>query len=201
VTVADLEEQDSLGTLLRAVSRVPSAELVIAGGPQRDALREDLGYRKLAKLASSLDLAGRVFFAGHVGRADLPPLLRSANLFVNISEYETSAVTSIQAMACGTPVIATAVGGQLDAVVDGTTGILVPPGHPALLAQRIRQLLASPMLLEAFSMAATDRARSRYSLDRIAHETLAVYDKALDAAAASAMSSPSSLSALSAMAA
>jgi glycosyltransferase involved in cell wall biosynthesis len=201
VTVADLEEQDSLGTLLRAVSRVPSAELVIAGGPRRDALRDDLGYRKLAKLASSLDLAGRVFFAGHVGRADLPPLLRSANLFVNISEYEPSAMTSIQAMACGTPVIATAVGGQLDAVVDGTTGILVPPGHPALLAQRIRQLLASPMLLEAFSMAATDRARSRYSLDRIAHETIAVYDKALDSAAMSSMSAMSSVSALSSMAA
>ena len=93
---------------------------------------------------------------------------------------------AIQAMACGTPVIASAVGGQVDAVIDGTTGILVPPGRPALLAQRIRQLLAHPMLLEAFSVAAADRARSRYSWDRIAHETLAVYDRALDAAAVAA---------------
>jgi len=90
---------------------------------------------------------------------------------------------SLEAMACGTPVVATAVGGQVDAVVDGTTGILVPPGRPALLAHRIRQLLSHPMLLEAFSVAAADRARSRYSWDRIAHETLAVYDSALDAAA------------------
>jgi glycosyltransferase involved in cell wall biosynthesis len=93
---------------------------------------------------------------------------------------------AVQAMACGTPVIASAVGGQVDAVVDGTTGILVPPGRPALLAQRIRQLLAHPMLLEAFSVAAADRARSRYSWDRIAHETLAVYDTARDVAAMAA---------------
>jgi glycosyltransferase involved in cell wall biosynthesis len=182
VTVTDLDKQDELETLLRAVSRVPSAELIIAGGPDRDALRDDMAYRRLAKLADFLDLSGRVFFAGHVARADLPPLLRSANLLVNVSEYDPAAMTSIQAMACGTPVIASAVGGQADAVVDGTTGILVPPGHPALLAQRIRQLLSHPMLLEAFSVAATDRARSRYSLDRIAHETIAVYDRALDSA-------------------
>jgi glycosyltransferase involved in cell wall biosynthesis len=92
-------------------------------------------------------------------------------------------------MACGTPVIASAVGGHIDAVVDGTTGILVPPGHPALLATRIRQLLSHPMLLEAFSVAAVDRARSRYSLDRIAHETLAVYGKAVDSAAVSGLTS------------
>jgi glycosyltransferase involved in cell wall biosynthesis len=101
----------------------------------------------------------------------------------------------IEAMACGTPVIASAVGGQVDAVVDGTTGILVPPGHPALLAQRIRQLLSHPMLLEAFSVAATDRARSRYSLDRIAHETIAVYDRALDSASMTSMTSMTSMAA------
>jgi len=122
-----------------------------------------------------------VFFAGQVGRTALPPLLRSADLLVNINQHEPSAITSIQAMACGTPVVASTVGGQVDAVVDGTTGILVPADRPAVLAQKIRALLAHPMQLEAFSVAATDRARSRYSWDRIAHETLAVYDTALAA--------------------
>ena len=182
VTVADLAtEQEALGNLLRAVSKVPAAELVVAGGPPRAGLRSDLSYRRLAKLADSLDLSGRVFFSGEVGRTDLPPLLRSADLFVSVSEYDPTGVLAVQAMACGTPVIASAVGGQVDAIVDGTTGILVPPGHPALLAKRIRQILAHPMLLEAFSVAAADRARSRYSWDRIAHETLAVYDAALAA--------------------
>jgi len=190
VTVAGgLDETDALSTLLRAMTKVPNAELVIAGGPKHEALRDDLAYRRLAKLAHSLDLGGRVFFAGEVGRSDLPPLLRSARLCVNVGEYEPSAMASIQSMACGTPVIASAVGGHIDAVVDGTTGILVPPGHPALLATRIRQLLSHPMLLEAFSVAAVDRARSRYSLDRIAHETLAVYGKAVDSAAVSGLTS------------
>jgi glycosyltransferase involved in cell wall biosynthesis len=186
VTVADLNEHEALGTLLRALAKVPGTELVVAGGPPRDELRGDLAYRRLTGLAESLDVSGRVLFAGQLTRRALPPLLRSADLLVSVCEYDPSGMVSVEAMACGTPVIASAVGGQVDAVVDGTTGILVPPGRPALLAHRIRQLLSHPMLLEAFSVAAADRARSRYSWDRIAHETLAVYDSALDAAAAAA---------------
>jgi glycosyltransferase involved in cell wall biosynthesis len=182
VTVADLAtEQDALNILLEALAKIPGAELVVAGGPPRDDLKADLSYRRLAKLSDTLGLHGRVFFAGQVARPALPPLLRSADLLVNINQHEPTAITSIQAMACGTPVVASAAGGQLDAVVDGTTGILVEPLRPALLAQKIRALLAHPMQLAAFSVAATDRARSRYSWDRIAHETLAVYDTALAA--------------------
>ncbi|HEX7161065.1 MAG TPA: glycosyltransferase [Trebonia sp.] len=186
VTVADLSEHDALGTLLHAMSKVSGADLVVAGGPAQANLRDDLGFRRLSRLADSLGVSDQVTFVGRVGRAGLPPLLRSADLVVSISEYDPTGILAVQAMACGTPIIASAVGGQVDAVVDGTTGILVPPGRPALLAQRIRQLLAHPMLLEAFSVAAADRARSRYSWDRIAHETLAVYDTARDAAAMAA---------------
>jgi glycosyltransferase involved in cell wall biosynthesis len=182
VTVADLAtEHESLAILLQAMAKIPGAELVIAGGPHRDGLKSDLSYRRLAKLSDTLDLHGRVFFAGQVGGTALPPLLRSADLMVNINQHEATAITSIQAMACGTPVVAAANGAHLDAVVDGTTGILVQPLRPALLAQKIRALLAHPMQLEAFSVAATDRARSRYSWNRIAHETLAVYGTALAA--------------------
>ena len=186
VTVADLSEHDALATLLRAMAKVPSADLVVAGGPAGTELRHDLDFRRLSKLADTLGVSSQVTFVGQVGRAALPPLLRSADLLVSVSEYDPTGVLAVQAMACGTPVIASASGGLADAVVDGTTGILVPPGRPALLAQRIRQLLAHPMLLEAFSVAATDRARSRYSWDRIAHETVAVYGTALNAAAAAA---------------
>jgi glycosyltransferase involved in cell wall biosynthesis len=184
VTVADLAaEQESLAILLHAMAKIPGAELVVAGGPARGDLRGDLPCRRLAGLSESLGLRGRVFFAGRVAGRELPPLLRSADLMVNVNQHEASAITSIQAMACGTPVVAAANGAHLDAVVDGTTGILVEPLRPALLAQKIRALLAHPMQLEAFSVAATDRARSRYSWDRIAHETLAVYDTALALAA------------------
>jgi glycosyltransferase involved in cell wall biosynthesis len=86
-------------------------------------------------------------------------------------------------MGCGRPVLAPPTGGHVDAVVDGTTGLIIPPGKPAVLAQRIRQLLSHPILIEAFGLAAADRVRSRYSWDRIAAETLAVYDRTLEAVA------------------
>jgi len=184
LTVADLRERAALETLLQALTRVPGAELVIAGGPAQRELRSDDSYLALARFAGNLGVADRVIFIGKVGHDVMPALLRSADVVVSTCQYEPSGITSLQAMACGTPVIAPAHGGHMDAVVDGTTGILIPPGRPALLAQRIRQLLAHPMLIEAYGMAAADRARSRYSWDRISTETLAVYDRATAPAAA-----------------
>ena len=74
---------------------------------------------------------------------------------------EPFATVALEAMACGTPVVASAIGSHLDTIIDGTTGLLVPPGRPGLIAQRIRTLLASPMLLlEGFGIAAVDRARA-----------------------------------------
>jgi D-inositol-3-phosphate glycosyltransferase len=183
LTAADLRERQSLETLLRALTRVPAAELVVVGGPAEAELDADDAYVKLAKAAATLGIADRVIFTGKVEYRSMPALLRSADLVVSTCQYEPAATTSLQAMACGTPVIAPPVGGHVDAIVDGTTGILIPPDRPALLAQRIRQLLAHPMLLEAYGVAAADRARSRYSWDRIAGETLAVYDRATAQAA------------------
>jgi glycosyltransferase involved in cell wall biosynthesis len=178
MTVTDLFQTRALDTLLRALARVPDAELVVVGGPPPDTLRGDTSYQELNALATSLDVSDRVQFTGHVDEDELPPLLRSADLYVSTTEYEPTGMTSLDAMACGTPVVASAAGAPADAVVDGTTGIMVPPGRPALLAHRIRQLLSHPMMLEAYGVAAADRARSRYSWDRIAKETLAVYETA-----------------------
>jgi glycosyltransferase involved in cell wall biosynthesis len=183
LTVADLKEREALQTLLRALTRVPGAELLVVGGPARAELRRNREYVDLARFAGSLGLTNRVIFTGAVEHGALPALLRSADLVVSTCQYEPSGATSLQAMACGTPVLAPPVGGHMDAVVDGTTGLLIPPGRPALLAQRIRQLLAHPILIEAYGVAAADRAKSRYSWDRIADETLAVYEKAAIAAA------------------
>jgi D-inositol-3-phosphate glycosyltransferase len=183
LATADLTERKPLEALLRALTRVPGAELLIVGGPAEADLANDDNYIKLAKFAAKLGVADRVIFTGEVGYAALPPLLRSADLVVSTCQYEPSGTSSLQAMACGTPVIAPPVGGHLDAVVDGTTGIIVQPDRPALLAQRIRQLLAHPMLVEAYGVAAADRVRSRYSWDRIAGETIAVYDRVVARAA------------------
>ncbi|MGH3260807.1 MAG: glycosyltransferase, partial [Trebonia sp.] len=80
MTVADLSEHDALATLLRAVSKVPVADLVVIGGPPRARLGDDLNYRRLARLADGLGIRARVTFTGQVGPSALPPLLRSADL-------------------------------------------------------------------------------------------------------------------------
>jgi D-inositol-3-phosphate glycosyltransferase len=98
---------------------------------------------------------------------------------VHTAMYEPFGMVPLEAMACGTPVMAAAGGSHQDAIVDGTTGVLVNPARPAQLARRIRQLLASPMLLQGLGIAAADRARARYSWDRIGLETLAVYEGSL----------------------
>jgi glycosyltransferase involved in cell wall biosynthesis len=183
LTAADLTERESLETLLRALTKVPDAELIVVGGPARDHLVKDASYKALAAMTGALGLGDRVIFTGKMERESMPALLRSADLVLSTCSYEPSGVTSLEAMACGKAVMAPPTGGHADAVVDGTTGILIPPGRPALLAQRIRKLLAHPMLIEAYGVAAADRAKSRYSWDRIAAETLAVYDRALQAAA------------------
>jgi glycosyltransferase involved in cell wall biosynthesis len=91
--------------------------------------------------------------------------------------YEPFGLAPLEAMACGTPVVAAAGGSHQDEVIDGTTGVLITPGSPAALARRIRQLLACPMLLQGYGIAAADRASTRYSWERIAKETLAVYER------------------------
>ena len=182
LTAADLTERKPLETLFRALTKVPGAELLVVGGPAEAKLPKDDNYVKLAKFAAALGITDRVIFTGEVEYAAMPPLLRSADLVISTCQYAPSGTTSLQAMACGTPVIAPPVGGHMDAVVDGTTGIIIPPDRPALLAQRIRQLLAHPMLIEAYGVAAVDRVRSRYSWDRIARETISVYDRVTQAA-------------------
>lgn len=175
--VAPLAPNQGVDVAVRALADIPGAELVIAGGPEHGKLRGDKGYRALLRLASELNVRDRVIFHGSVSDADLPALLRSADLLVDAPTGEPFATVALEAMACGTPVVASAIGSHLDTIIDGTTGLLVPPRRPGLIAQRIRTLLASPMLLEGFGIAAVDRARARYSWDRIGQETLAIYER------------------------
>jgi glycosyltransferase involved in cell wall biosynthesis len=175
--VAPLAPNQGVDVAVRALADIPEAELVIAGGPEHGKLRGDKAYRALLRLASDLKVRDRVIFHGSVSDDDLPALLRSADLLVDAPTGEPFATVALEAMACGTPVVASAIGSHLDTIIDGTTGLLVPPARPGLIAQRIRTLLASPMLLEGFGIAAVDRARARYSWNRIGQETLAIYEQ------------------------
>ena len=84
----------------------------------------------------------RVLLAGH--RANVPDLLPAFDVFVLCSRYEGLPTAVVEAMVCGVPVVATAVNSVGDVVVPGETGLLVPPGHPALMAEAVRFLLDSP---------------------------------------------------------
>jgi len=192
LTAGGLDGRQGLDTLLHLLTRVPGAELIIAGGPARAQLRKDETYQGLTSLAERLGVADRLSFTGKVAPDGLPPLLRSADMLVSAAPYDASGAIALAAMACGTPVAALAVGASADAVVDETTGVLVPPGRTGLFARRVRDLLASPLRLEAFGIAAADRAQARYSWDRISRETLAVYEDCLRPAAAGLVGAESS---------
>jgi len=171
-------EEHGLDTVIRALAALPGAELLIAGGPPRAEIFEDPVLQRLSRLAEQAGVSDRVLFTGKVSPVRVPALLRSADLFVHVASDEPTGILPVEAMACGTPVVASAEGADQDAVVDGATGVLVRPGNHSALARRIRQLLSSPMLLEGFGIAAADRARSRYSWERVGQETVAAYERA-----------------------
>jgi glycosyltransferase involved in cell wall biosynthesis len=175
LAVRQSADEPGLDTVIRALTEIPEAELLIAGGPSGSGPAN----QDLAGLARDLGVANRVTFTGDVSRTHLPALLRSADLLLSGEWEDPSGTVALQAMACGTPVAASVAGVVGDAVIDGTTGFLVSPGQPSALARRIRRLFASPMQLEAFSIAAVDRARSRYSWDRIGRETVQAYERCL----------------------
>jgi glycosyltransferase involved in cell wall biosynthesis len=178
VVVSRLVERKGVDTAIEALAQIPGTELVVAGGPPREELDTDPEVGRLREVARKAGVAGRVEFLGRVSRADVPALLGSADLVVTLPWYEPFGMVPLEAMACGVPVVATGVGGHLDSIVDGVTGVLVTPRRPVETARRIRDLLADPTRRAAMGFAGSDRARSRYSWTRIARETLTVYERA-----------------------
>jgi glycosyltransferase involved in cell wall biosynthesis len=179
VSVGRLVERKGIDTVIRALRSVPDAELLVAGGPEECRLDEDPEVRRLRAVAVAERVDGRVRFVGRVARADVPALLRSADVVACTPWYEPFGIVPLEAMACGVPVVAAAVGGLVDTVVDGITGILVPPRRSDLLAGALRTLLDDPVRSQAYGLAGADRARARYAWDRIAFDTLAVYEETL----------------------
>jgi D-inositol-3-phosphate glycosyltransferase len=179
LSVGRLIERKGFDLLIRALRRVAQAELVIAGGPDREMLQEDPEARRLRALAQKLQVSDRVYLLGRVARPDMPALLRSASVVACVPWYEPFGIVPLEAMACGVPVVAAAVGGLTDTVVDGVTGVLVPPRRLDLLALALNRLLEDPVQRDAYGVAGADRARSRYSWERIAADTARVYESVL----------------------
>lgn len=169
-------------TAITALTDVPGAELIIAGGPERSELHTVPEACRLRALAADLGVAERVSLYGSVAREDMPALLRSADVVACTPWYEPFGIVPLEAMACAVPVVASAVGGMLDTVVHDLTGLLIPPKDPRACANAINRILRDRCVASSFGAAGRERARSRYSWDRIAADTLAVYKRLLPAA-------------------
>jgi glycosyltransferase involved in cell wall biosynthesis len=158
--VARLAEQKDHRTLLEAAALVPEADFVIAGdGELRGELERTAGPN--------------VRFLG--ARTDVPDILAALDVFAFPSLFEGLCLAVIEAQTAGVPVVATAVGGIKETVVDRETGLLVPPRDPEGLAAAIRRLLDHPDEAARLAAEARRRAFERYSEEGMVSATLALY--------------------------
>ncbi len=151
-------------------------ELLIVGG---GAGGQDPEAQRLLDLAQDLGVADQVELRGQVPRDAMPAIFRSADAVACTPWYEPFGIVPLEAMACGIPVVAAAVGGLTDSVVDHGTGLHVPPKDPAAIAEALATLLASPALRAKLGRAGERRAKARFSWNRIAAETEKAYQLAV----------------------
>lgn len=173
VVAGSLPSHGNIEAMFTALSRVDGAELVITGLPGDSPATAELRAR-----AEELGVAPRVVFVGSVAHDAVPALLRSADAVVCAPAHESSGAVALEAMACGVPVLATAVGELADVVVDGVTGLLVTPDDSDGLARALHRLLLDDTLRQEFSMASLDRVAARYSWNQVALEVLRVCERA-----------------------
>ena len=141
-----LTAQKALGDALAAVARIPDVELLVLGdGPERTTLE---------RRAAELGVGERVRFLGAGTRADVLTLFRAVDLALLTSAWENLPHTVLEALAVGTPVVATAVGGVPEVVHDGENGLLVPAGDIDAIAGAIERVRHEPGLREALAAAA-----------------------------------------------
>ena len=169
VSVGRLASVKAYDVLLRAFARVshkrPRLSLTLVGdGPEREALE---------RLAERLGVSSKVDFAGF--RDDVPDLLSKQDLFVLSSRHEGISIAILEAMRAGLPVVATRVGGVPDTVVDGVTGVLVPPDDAPRLAEAIDRLLECPCSLRAIGAAGRAVQRRGFSLGPMRERYLELY--------------------------
>lgn len=145
-TAGRLTRQKALGDALAALARVDGVRLVVAGdGPERT---------ELERKARELGLSERVRFLGPLPREDVLKVFRSADAALLTSAWENLPHTVLEALAVGTPVVATAVGGVPEVVRDGENGLLVAPGDLDGLAEAIRRVSADEPLRRGLAAAA-----------------------------------------------
>jgi glycosyltransferase involved in cell wall biosynthesis len=169
LTTTRLVAQKGLSFLLEAAPEIPDVQIVIAGdGPEQT---------ELATRARDLGLADRVDFLGH--RDDVPQLLACSDVVVLPSLNEGLPLAALEAMSAEKPVVATLIGGTDEAIVNGKTGLLVPPGDPGALAGAIRRLLSDPGLAASMGRAGRTLVEESFSCVETVERVTRVYSDLL----------------------
>jgi glycosyltransferase involved in cell wall biosynthesis len=172
LAICRLTAQKGVDVAVRALAEVRrehgDAVLVVLGeGSERGSLE---------RLAADLGVGEAVFLPGRAG--DVSEWLRRSEVLVHPVRWEGFGLAVLEAMLAERPVVASAVSSVPEIVVDGETGLLVPPDDPSALAAAVSRLLVDADLARSYGAAGRERARREFSVDRMAERTLAVYERA-----------------------
>jgi glycogen(starch) synthase len=177
ISVGRLEENKGFEFLLRALNM---ARDELGGSWQWIIVGEGSLRGRLEVAVAELDLGEHVSFAGGLSDAELHNLYGMSDLFAHPTLYEGSSLVTLEAMAHGLPVVASAVGGIPDKVVEGATGFLVQPGQPEQLASKIAWLATHPDERETMGREGAQLAAEKFSWERIAAQTLELFSRLRD---------------------
>jgi len=173
--------------VIRALGKLKGTKkpvkLVIVGGECEELVEETCPeYARLMNIAREYKIEASVIFAGRKNRDQLKFYYNAADVFITTPWYEPFGITPLEAMACGTPVIGSNVGGIKYSVADGETGLLVPAEEPEALAQKITQLVNNEDVLNRMSSNAIKRVNTYFTWARVAEQVETLYKSLMPAA-------------------
>jgi D-inositol-3-phosphate glycosyltransferase len=174
-----------IDNVIRSVAKLKQqngqkVKLLIVGG-NKEHMEESVcpEYRRLVEMAKSLGVADLVQFAGKKSRENLKFYYAAADVFITTPWYEPFGITPLEAMACGTPVIGSNVGGIKYSVLDGVTGALVPPNDPQVLAEKVNELIRDDNVLYQYGQNALAHVNHHFTWKNVATQMEAVYKTVL----------------------
>jgi phosphoheptose isomerase len=172
-----------IDTVVKALAQVRKTSmpvrLIVVGGETNSNHAPDTEILRLQRLAHEEGVTESVLFTGRQNRDMLKYYYSAADIFITTPWYEPFGITPLEAMACGTPVIGSNVGGLKYSIEHGKTGYLVPPNDPDALAQRIRELFNDPALLQKMKRNAIRRVNSLFTWSRVSDMVASLYERVL----------------------
>lgn len=176
IFVGRITRQKGVVVLLRAAALLdPSAQLVLCAGAADTPELLDEVTSAVSGLRASR--TGVIWIPQMLPKAEIIQLLSHATVFACPSVYEPLGIVNLEAMACGTAVVASRVGGIPEVVDDGVTGLLVPPDDPEALAAALNTLLREPASATLMGAAGRERAVESFSWEAVAAQTAALYEE------------------------